>query len=83
MIENTTIIEHTIASQLLLYAVDALFLLSSCFLTTVNKMNTLFNLFFDFITGILKNIGNIAAYSTCDFIMDEVEVPKELTQLHE
>ncbi|MDT3950644.1 cyclic lactone autoinducer peptide, partial [Staphylococcus aureus] len=21
--------------------------------------------------------------STCDFIMDEVEVPKELTQLHE
>ena len=31
MIENTTIIEHTIASQLLLYAVDALFLLSSCF----------------------------------------------------
>ncbi|HDJ5837859.1 TPA: cyclic lactone autoinducer peptide, partial [Staphylococcus aureus] len=22
-------------------------------------MNTLFNLFFDFITGILKNIGNI------------------------
>ncbi|NGH56587.1 cyclic lactone autoinducer peptide, partial [Staphylococcus aureus] len=25
----------------------------------------------------------IAAYSTCDFIMDEVEVPKELTQLHE
>ncbi|ORO17435.1 hypothetical protein B7999_13100, partial [Staphylococcus aureus] len=23
-------------------------------------MNTLFNLFFDFITGILKNIGNIA-----------------------
>ncbi|HDJ2796319.1 TPA: cyclic lactone autoinducer peptide, partial [Staphylococcus aureus] len=26
-------------------------------------MNTLFNLFFDFITGILKNIGNIAAYS--------------------
>ncbi|EGQ1420883.1 cyclic lactone autoinducer peptide, partial [Staphylococcus aureus] len=24
-------------------------------------MNTLFNLFFDFITGILKNIGNIAA----------------------
>ncbi|MBJ6291871.1 cyclic lactone autoinducer peptide, partial [Staphylococcus aureus] len=22
-------------------------------------------------------------YSTCDFIMDEVEVPKELTQLHE
>ncbi|HHQ1934712.1 TPA: cyclic lactone autoinducer peptide AgrD, partial [Staphylococcus aureus] len=25
-------------------------------------MNTLFNLFFDFITGILKNIGNIAAY---------------------
>ncbi|XXS42240.1 cyclic lactone autoinducer peptide AgrD, partial [Staphylococcus aureus] len=28
-----------------------------------------------------KNIGNIAAYSTCDFIMDEVEVPKELTQL--
>ncbi|HCW9155287.1 TPA: cyclic lactone autoinducer peptide, partial [Staphylococcus aureus] len=33
-------------------------------------MNTLFNLFFDFITGILKNIGNIAAYSTCDFIMD-------------
>ncbi|HDF2142956.1 cyclic lactone autoinducer peptide [Staphylococcus aureus] len=46
-------------------------------------MNTLFNLFFDFITGILKNIGNIAAYSTCDFIMDEVEAPKELTQLHE
>lgn len=46
-------------------------------------MNTLFNLFFDFITVILKNIGNIAAYSTCDFIMDEVEVPKELTQLHE
>ncbi|UIF42755.1 cyclic lactone autoinducer peptide [Staphylococcus aureus] len=26
---------------------------------------------------------NLAAYSTCDFIMDEVEVPKELTQLHE
>ncbi|XXS42239.1 cyclic lactone autoinducer peptide AgrD, partial [Staphylococcus aureus] len=26
-------------------------------------------------------MGNIAAYSTCDFIMDEVEVPKELTQL--
>ncbi|MDI1605703.1 cyclic lactone autoinducer peptide, partial [Staphylococcus aureus] len=23
------------------------------------------------------------AYSTCDFILDEVEVPKELTQLHE
>ncbi|WP_069725129.1 cyclic lactone autoinducer peptide AgrD [Staphylococcus aureus] len=46
-------------------------------------MNSLFNLFFDFITGILKNIGNIAAYSTSDFIMDEVEVPKELTQLHE
>ncbi len=38
MIENTTIIEHTIASQLLLYAVDALFLLSSCFLTTVNRL---------------------------------------------
>ena len=37
MIENTTIIEHTIASQLLLYAVDALFLLSSCFLTTVKS----------------------------------------------
>lgn len=37
MIENTTIIEHTIASQLLLYAVDALFLLSSCFFTTVKS----------------------------------------------
>lgn len=44
-------------------------------------MNTLFNLFFDFITGILKNIGNIAAYSTCDFIMDEVEVPKRINTI--
>ena len=45
-------------------------------------MNTLFNLFLILLLG-FKNIGNIAAYSTCDFIMDEVEVPKELTQLHE
>lgn len=41
-------------------------------------MNILFNLFFDFIIGILKNIGNIVVYSICDFIMDEVEVLKEL-----
>ena len=37
MIENTTIIEHTIASQLLLYAVDALFLIIFLFLTTVKS----------------------------------------------
>ncbi|HDZ3347110.1 TPA: cyclic lactone autoinducer peptide [Staphylococcus aureus] len=46
-------------------------------------MNTLLNIFFVFITGVLKNIGNVASYSTCYFIMDEVEIPKELTQLHE
>ncbi|CAC5485113.1 TPA: cyclic lactone autoinducer peptide AgrD [Staphylococcus aureus] len=46
-------------------------------------MNTLLNIFFDFITGVLKNIGSVASYSTCYFIMDEVEIPKELTQLHE
>nr|AAG03056.1 Agr autoinducing peptide precursor [Staphylococcus aureus] len=46
-------------------------------------MNTLYKSFFDFITGVLKNIGNVASYSTCYFIMDEVEIPKELTQLHE
>lgn len=39
-------------------------------------MNTLFNLFFDFITGILKNIGNIAAYSTCDFIRMKLKYQK-------
>lgn len=46
-------------------------------------MNTLFNLFFDFITGILKTLVTSQLIVLVNFIMDEVEVPKELTQLHE
>ncbi|WRN52475.1 cyclic lactone autoinducer peptide [Staphylococcus aureus] len=46
-------------------------------------MKKLLNKVIELLVDFFNSIGYIAAYINCDFLLDEAEVPKELTQLHE
>ncbi|BCN88948.1 cyclic lactone autoinducer peptide AgrD [Staphylococcus argenteus] len=46
-------------------------------------MKKLINMFIDILVDFFNSIGYRAALINCDFLLDEAEVPKELTQLHE
>ncbi|MBE5673340.1 cyclic lactone autoinducer peptide [Staphylococcus sp. SS87] len=46
-------------------------------------MNTLINLFFDFIIKIAESIGIVGGVNACSSLFDEPKVPTELTNLYD